>query len=38
MGVLTLAVSLSLAGLDDLGADARYEGWLIVDGENNEKQ
>ena len=24
-------VSLSLAGLDDLGADARYEGWLIVD-------
>ncbi len=25
-------VTLSLNGLDDLGANARYEGWLIVDG------
>jgi len=25
-------VSLSLTGLEDLGTDARYEGWLIVDG------
>jgi hypothetical protein len=25
-------VTLSLSGLEDLGADARYEGWLIVNG------
>lgn len=28
----TANLSLSLSGLEDLGADYRYEGWIIVDG------